>query len=192
MIAAVEATGSDQFERWAADARAREAADSRVRERWMRQQVREEATLAAVLLGYAERASAVVVTTTTGRRHHGLLAGVGDDFAALRTAGGHVVLIPLVAVAEIHGAGSTGPAGSGPAAAEGRPAPGLAVTLADLLSQASGQRPRLAIQAGDASVVGDLESVGIDVLTVTVEGSPPGLAYVRLASVSDISLFASG
>ena len=215
-----------EFERWAADARARDAADSRVRERWLRQQARDEATLAGILIGHAERGAVLVVATTGGRRHRGTVAGVGDDFVALRPATGHVVLVPMAAVGEIRVAGGetakpgepAGRAGGGAAqevgrartagedrgdrgdrgdggdgaAQEGRSGIGLAVTLADLLSQAAGHRTRLALHAGDLSVVGDLESVGADVLTLALDGAPPGVAYVRLASVSDISLFASG
>src|SRR3954449_10120436 len=47
------------LERWAADARAREAADARVRERWLRAQAAEEASLAGVLLALAERRGTV-------------------------------------------------------------------------------------------------------------------------------------
>jgi len=191
----VDAPGADQwqFERWAADARARDAADSRVRERWLRQQAREESTLAGILLRHAEKGEAVVVTTTAGRRHQGTVAGVGEDFVALRPATGHVVLVPMTAVAEVRVAGSAGTdISQGAAPPEGCSEVGLAVTLADLLNQAAGHRPRLALRAGEVSVVGDLESVGVDVLSLTLEGTAAGVAYVRLASVSDISLFASG
>ena len=56
-------------ERWAAEVRARDAADARVRERWLRRSAEEEAELAGVLLDLAERGVTAVVTTSSGRRH---------------------------------------------------------------------------------------------------------------------------
>src|SRR5215213_6343157 len=51
--------GAGDLERWAADARAREAADARVRERWLRAQAAEDASLAGVFLALAERRETV-------------------------------------------------------------------------------------------------------------------------------------
>ena len=58
--------GVEDLERWAADARARDAADSRVKERWLRAQAEEDATIAGVLLAMAERREMVVVATAAG------------------------------------------------------------------------------------------------------------------------------
>lgn len=196
--------GIEDLERWAADARARHAADSRVRERWLRAQAEEDASLDDVLLSLAEHEVAVVLTTVDGRRHYGQVGGVGVDFCALRAAGGATTLVALEVLAEVRavdpaGGRRRGPAassasGSGGAGGEGEGEGGrasLGVGLADVLAQAAGQRPRVSVQAGAASVSGDLRAVGSDVLTVRTDGAA-GAVYVRLASVSEVSFLASG
>ncbi len=96
----------EEIERWAAEARARDAVDARVRERWLRRQAEEEATFAGLLLDLAERQVGVVVTTTANRRHTGVVEAVGADFVALRVAGGRTVLVSLPSVAAV---GTGGP-----------------------------------------------------------------------------------
>ena len=176
--------GVEGLERWAADARAREAADARVRERWLRAQAEEEATLAGVLLALAERRAAVMLSTVPGRRHRGVVSGVGVDFAVLRGEGGTSTLVALGAIADVRVVdGGRGAHTTGAEAA-------LGVRLADVLAQAAGQRPRVAVQAGATAIVGDLRAVGSDVLTVRSDAA--GVVYVGLASVSEISFLASG
>jgi hypothetical protein len=186
--------GVEGLERWAADARAREAADARVRERWLRAQAEEETSLAGVLLALAEHGHSVVVTTVVARRHQGAVIGVGVDFAALQSSAGTTTLVALSAVADVRavedatrGRSTTGALATG--AGPGRGA--LGVRLADVLAQAAGQRPRISVQTGAASVVGDLRAVGSDVLTVRADGAA-GVIYVGLASMSEISFLASG
>ena len=179
----------DDLERWAAAARAQEAADERVRARWLRQAAEEDATFTGVLLDLAEGSLPVTLTTTTGHRHGGRLIAVGRDFVAVRTGTGLVVLVALAAVADVVAPGA---AGSRPASGEDRPQP-LEVTLADVLAQLSAARPRASLRAGEAVVSGDLVAVGSDVVTVAVGGShPPRLAYVRLDSVSEVTVFEAG
>lgn len=188
----------DDVELWAAEARARDAVDARVRERWLRRQAEDEATFAGVLLDVAERGAAVVVVTTGGHRLVGHVEVVGTDFAAVRTAGARTTLVTLTAVAAVR-LSRGGPGGRGgnrlaPAAdarLEGR-ARAVIVTVADVLAHAVAQRPRVQVQAGSGLVVGELRAVGTDVVSVHTDGDPPGLAYVRLASVSEISLLDSG
>src|SRR4051794_41889772 len=60
--------GIEDLERWAADARAREAAEARVRERWLRSQAEEGASLAGILLALAERREAGGLETVAGGR----------------------------------------------------------------------------------------------------------------------------
>jgi len=181
--------GLGDLERWAADARARDAADARVRERWLRAQAEEEASIAGVLVAIAEREETVVLTTVHGRRHRGRVVGVGLDFCAIGASGGATTLVVLGALAEVRGFDPAGrsrsPVGAGP----GRPS--LGVGLADVLAQAAGQRPRVAVQSGSASVTGDLHGVGHDLLRLQTDGAG-GLVYVRLASVSEVSFLASG
>jgi hypothetical protein len=156
-----------------------------VRERWLRAQAEEEASLAGVLLALAERGETVVLTTVTGRRHRGVVAGVGVDFAALRVPAGTTTLVALAGLCDVRlveGARLTTGDGGGRGA--------LGVRLIDVLAQAAGQRPRVAVQAGAASVVGDLRSVGSDVLTLRTDAG--ALVYVGLASMSEVSFLASG
>jgi hypothetical protein len=177
----------DDLERWAAGARAQEAAEARVRERWLRQAAEEEASFAGLLVDLAEDGRPVSVTTVTGRRHHGPVVAVGTDFVAVGGPEGRLVLVASAALAEVRAAGGTR---RPPAAGSGRDA--LGVTLAEVLAQAVANRPRVAVVLGDVLVVGQLRAVGTDVLTIRTDGEPAGLSYVTLASVSEVSLFDSG
>jgi hypothetical protein len=175
------------LERWAADARAREMADARVRERWLRAQAEEESSLAGVLLALAERRETVLLTTVAGRRHRGVVSGVGKDFAALATPAGPTTLVALAAVGDLRVVADGARARPATTGVDGR----LGVALLDVLAQAAGQRPRVSVQAGGATVVGDLRSVGSDVLTVRADGDA-GVVYVAAASLSEVSFLASG
>jgi hypothetical protein len=179
--------GVGDLERWAADARAREAADARVRERWLRAQAEEESSLAGVLLALAERQDTVVVTTVAGRRHRGVVAGVGVDFAALQAPAGNTTLVALIALGDVRVVGGN----RRTAATTGEGTVELGVRLGEVLAQAAGQRPRISVQTGAAAVVGDLRAVGGDVITVRADGEA-GAVYVPLASISEISFLASG
>jgi hypothetical protein len=177
-------------ERWAAEARARDAADARVRERWLRQSAEEDADLAGVLLDLAERAATAVVTTSSGRRHPGRVAAVGADFMAVRTDADRTTLVALAAIASVLVSGPGRATGSrGEERTEGR---SVAVTMADVLAHAVDRRPRVHVHCDAATVAGELRSVGTDVVTLRTDGDPSGLAYVSLASVSEISLLDSG
>jgi hypothetical protein len=122
---------------------------------------------------------------------------VGVDFVALEGPGGSIVLVALAGLGDVRpaedgsprraGAATTGATSGGDRAGRGA----LGVRLAEVLAQAVGQRPRILLHAGAASVVGDLVAVGHDVLTVRPDGSAAAV-YVGLASVSEISFLASG
>jgi hypothetical protein len=195
--------GAGDLERWAADARAREAADARVRERWLRAQASEEASLAGVLLALAERRETVVVTTSTGRRHRGVVTGVGVDFVVVEVPAGTSTLVVLAAVGDVRVAAEDGgPAsrvattGASSSDRAGTSDDGLATTtlgvrLGDVLAQAAGQRPRVTVHAGTTSVVGELRAMGGDVLTLRTDGDARAV-YVPLASLSEVSFLASG
>ncbi|HEX3620873.1 MAG TPA: hypothetical protein VHT97_01000 [Acidimicrobiales bacterium] len=183
----------DGLERWAADARAREAAGARVRERWLRAQAADAASVAGLLLALAERRETVLVTTTAGPAHRGAATGVGLDFVALETPSGTTTLVTLASVAwvrVVEAARRPGVAAVGDAGDEQDRA-ALGVRLGDVLSQAAGQRPRVSVLCGTASIVGDLRAVGDDVVTIRADGAA-GLAYVSLASLSAVSFLASG
>jgi hypothetical protein len=193
----------DGLERWAADARAGEAAGARVRERWLRAQAEEGASLAGLLLALAERREVVLLITTAALAHRGAVTGVGEDFVALEVPAGTTTLVALAAVASVravegarrfstpatgHGRADDDAGGGG---GRGGGGPSLGVHLGDVLAQAAGQRPRISVQAGTTSVVGDLRAVGADVLTLRADGAA-GLVYVSLASLSAVSFLASG
>lgn len=177
------------LERWAADSRARDAADARVRQRWLRAQAEEDASLADVLVALAEQEEAVVLTTVHGRRHQGVVGGVGVDFCGISGPGGATTLVALDALAEVRAVGHSGRTAAATGGGHGRAA--LGVRLADVLAQAAGQRPRVSVRMGAASAAGDLRAVGSDVMTLRADGAA-GAVYVALASVSEVSFLASG
>jgi hypothetical protein len=187
----------DDVERWAAAARATDAADGRVRERGLRRQAQEEAAFVGTLLDLVERGRSVVVVTAGGRQLVGRLEALGADFVALRT-GGRTTLVALDAVGAVRPVRpepGTAQGGWATPAAEGRaggPPAASTTRVADVLAHAVERRPRIQVHVGPVPVVGELRSVGTDVISVEVDGDPPALTYVRLASVSEISLLDSG
>jgi hypothetical protein len=188
--------------RWTADSRASEAAGARSRERWLRRQAAEEATLPGVALDLAERGDAVVLKTTTGRAHRGRLVAVGRDVWVLRSdpsggtggpggmAGATFVATDAVASLRAQPGGSGKPS---PEAAGARPTP-LAASMADILTELAVEHPRVrVIVLGEPeAMVGQLRSVGVDVVTLRLAGEPPTTIYVRLGSVSELSVLGSG
>jgi len=190
----------DDVERWAAEARVRDAVDARQRERWLRRQAEDEAAFASVLIGLAERRVAVIATTTGGRHHVGRIEAVGADFAAMETTGGRITLVSLAAVAALRVADAAegrrhrDHRRSEPAA-DARPDDGartIDVVMSDVIGHAVERRPRVLVFAGAARLGGELRAVGADVVTLHTDGEPPGLLYVRLASVSEFSFLDSG
>ena len=202
-----DAAALERLERWTAELRAREAADARVRERWLRTQAQEDASLAQVLAGLAERRAEVAVTTTAGHQATGTLVAIGADFVALVGAAGRTTLVPMRALLWAREA-SGGRAGASAMTLGPDPSPveagyalgagggaggGSGASLVDVLSHAAANRPRLTLHAQGATLAGELRSVGVDFLAVdTTSSGREGLAYVRLESLSEISLFASG
>lgn len=192
----------DGLERWAAEARAREAADARARERWLRTQAEEDARLRQVLQGLAERGTTVTAATAAGRHLTGRLLRVGDDFVLLEGPGGRKNVIALAALAwcrTVRAGGRRPEPAVGP---DPDPEPGghtaadtagdAAAALVDVLAQAAERRPQLLVHAAGAAVSGELRAVGVDLLVLMTADDPPALVYVRLPSVSDISFLDSG
>ncbi len=178
----------DDLERWAAEARARDAAEGRVRERHLRQAAGQDAGFVGVLLDLAEQAGSVIVTTVRGTTFAGRVVAVGDDFAGLRTSAGRVVLIAFPGIADV----SPAPGHRGAPAAGFRSTQSLDVTLGDMLASAAAARCRMSIRCGERVVNGELRSVGRDVITLLAAGPPPRPSYVVLKSVSDASFLDSG
>jgi len=168
--------------KWAAEARIDEAAQQRIRERWLRQQAAEEATMAGILVDLAERDRPVLLRTVAGRTHRGLLAAVAVDFCAIRTAQDVDVLITFDGVSSLH----TQP---GDAPTTGARALTLDLMLHEALAELALDRPRvLVLCRGDQEgIAGELRSVGRDVLTLRLDGRPAPLAYVPLTSVVEVA-----
>ncbi len=167
-----------------ADAVAEEAARERSQERTLHEIAESEATLAGLLLDRSERRSPVVVRTTGGRAHRGQVLAVGRDFVVLRDRPRPPVMVALDAVAAVR----PEPEDRSAAATGGRAAP-LNVSLAALLARLSGDRPRVLVAAaGDEPVAGQLRSVGLDVLTLRLDGDHRLSVHVALAALAEITL----
>jgi len=174
----------DDLARWTADTRTDDAARSRTRERWLRQQATEGARFAGVALDLAERGVAVSVTTTTGRTFHGHIVGVAADFLVVRHDGGTSTFLALPALATIRPeAGSR----AGDAASE-RTSP-VDTVLADVVTALAADRPRVRVAVGGGqALVGELRTAGGDVATLRLDADPPAIIYLHLASVRELTL----
>jgi hypothetical protein len=171
--------------RLAGEEGARRAAEERSRERWLRQQAREETSLWSVLRVAAEHEAEVGVRTTSGRSHLAAVHGLGADFCTLLAAHGHAVYVRLDAITAV----SVTRRLALPAVGDERDDPD-ATRLLELLGDLAHERPRVAVATvGDPErVVGDLEVVGRDVLAVRTEGAARSLVYVPAAAVTEVAL----
>lgn len=177
----------DEFERWAADVRAREAADGRIRERTLRQAAEEDASFAGTLLDLAEQAGTVAITTVKDVTHAGPIVAVGADFVGVRTLGDRVVLITFATIADVS------PTVTMRATTLGeRGAALLEVSLAEMLTSAAAVRSKVGMRCGDRVLSGELYALGTDVATVMSPGPPTRTSYVVLSSISEVSFLASG
>lgn len=174
--------------RWAAQQRATQSVRDRQRERWLRQQQSEAATLIGVLVDLAEQRSAV--TVAVGRRRlAGRLVGVGADLCVLEEAGGSS-LVRLGALEGIWpGKPETGRAGEArPAVAGGvaggdrTPVSGLRFPEA-LSALAAELAPVRILLTGGEYVNGDLVGVGLDVVTVSMSASCANV-YLPAAAIA--------
>ena len=171
-----------ELEAWAADARVHEAAAARARERWLRQQAEESATLLGQLIDLAERNITVVVSTRSGRRHRGHVVAVGTDFVALRSEATQV-LVAIDAIATVRTLPEV-------RAVIGDRVVAVSLELIDVLLGLAADRPRVVIGAADAdAVAGELRSVGTDVVTVRCDGPQPApVAYIPIGSITEVTL----
>lgn len=180
----VEALLAD-LARWSADTRVDDAARSRIRERWLRQQAEEDARFAGLALDLAEAGAAVSLRLADGRTVHGRIATVARDFCVLRHEGGTATFVAFSAIATV------------------RPEPGFRVgraasersaavdaRLGDVLAGLAGDRPRvrMVVDGGGESLAGELRSVGADVATLRLDGEPGATVYVRLDAVREVTL----
>jgi hypothetical protein len=173
------------LDRWAAERRTDDAAAARARERSLRQQAAESATLAGLLVDVAERRAAVLVRMTNGGSHRGTAVLVGLDFVAVAGEGPALLtLLALHAVASVRVSdGATG-------AAETDRGPGD-LDIGTVLAAVAPERPRVRVGLGTEQVAGELIGAGLDVLTVRADGEPASVVYVPLASVTEVSLLES-
>jgi hypothetical protein len=149
-----------------------------------------------------ERGAVVVLRTTSGWTHRARLVAVARDFWMLEPEGscetnGSIALagVTLVATEAVASLRAQPAEGAEPAMEEsgGRSAP-LAVSMAQALSDLAAERPRVrfVVSGEPEPIVGELRSVGVDVATLRVEGVAPTTVYVRLGSVTEVSVLGSG
>lgn len=165
-----------------ADLRVDEAVRSRARTAWLERQAAEEATFTGVLSDLAEGGRPVEIDTRAGHRHRGPIVVVGSDFCAVRPPT-QLVVVRFDAVVAVHpsthGAAPTGDRVVAPA-----------TPFARALAAWQDTGARLRIDVGDAWVVGEIGSVGRDVLTLRTDDG--GAVYVPLASLDEVSVLESG
>ena len=168
--------------------------------------------MVGVLLDLAEGPEELTIRMASGRLLRGWVHLVALDAVALRTAAG-LSLLRLDAIAWVrrvpdsrpdtpaagpthprratvgstrsHSA-TTEPAGDRPAA---RP-----VSFVALVAGLAADRPRvsLAVTGENTLLTGELRSVGLDVVTVRLDGAPPVTGYFFASQVSELTVFASG
>jgi len=179
--------GDDQITAHVDELLADQAARERTRQRWLQQQALESAQLSGVLLAMAESAATVTLLTVAGHQHQGTLTDVTADHCRIITVQGSVVLLRLSAVSVVTPDRSLRAA----AAADDRPAP-AGPRFAEALSDRAGERPEVTVRTVGRPdpVVGRLLAVGSDVMTLQVD-ERRRLAYVSLASVTDVSFLAA-
>ncbi|HEX2038162.1 MAG TPA: hypothetical protein VHF47_00355 [Acidimicrobiales bacterium] len=171
----------DETDRLLADLAAWDAARARQDEAWLRRQAEEEARFTGVALDLAEQADTVTVLSTTGRRHHGRIVAVAEDFLAMRTAGSAPVLLPYTAVAAVR------PSPGGTTTGSSR-APLLGMRFVHALAGMAAERPRIAVVVhGGESTSGELQSVGVDVLTLRLEGAV--VVHMRVDAIAEVTVF---
>lgn len=184
--AGLDAESLQEIDRWVAELRSEDAIRSRTRTTWLRRQAQEASTFPGVLTDLAQIGRPVLLHLRSGRRHRGRLRLVGVDFCALRSVQGTDLLIGYAAIAGVRvQPGDSEVVGDRPV----RPR----ATLHDALSalDRSGRRAMVVAGVDGESLAGCLEAVGRDVATLRLDGTG-GLAYVRLASVAEVSVEESG
>jgi len=167
------------LEAWLATATADSGVDGRRRERWLRVQAEEEATMVGVLADLAERIQPVAVATRAGHRHRGQLRLVGSDFVVLVTEQRTTVIVRLEAIAHVR----TAP---GAPAITGDRTLRLEVRWADALRVLAAERPTVqAVPSGGEPCRGELRGVGTDVLMLRLP-SDRSRIYLPLAAVDEV------
>jgi len=177
--------GGDGFaralERWAGEALVDEAARQRARQRWLRAQAEEEASLVGTLLDLAERGRSVGLDVGA-ERVRGRIVGVGVDFVALRSDRDQHVLVRTAALDVVR-------AEPGSPAVVGDRTAVVDVDLAGVLSPLAAERPEVLVRTRSGTVVrGELASAGTDVVRLRIAGDPPAPAWVPTGAVDVVVL----
>lgn len=164
------------LERWAADAMVDEAARQRTRQRWLRVQAEEEASVLGTLVDLAERARPVVLDIGQ-QRIRGAVVGIGADFLAVRSDRGQDVLVRTAAVEMVR-------AEPGERAVVGDRAVLVEVALAAVVGPLAAERPDVVVRTRSGQVVrGELRSAGTDVVRLRADGDPPAPVWVPLEAI---------
>jgi hypothetical protein len=102
-----------------------------------------------------------------------------------------VTLVATEAIASLRTQPADGPESLPESGARGVP---LAVSMAEVLTDlaSEGLRVSVAVLGESEAIVGQLRSVGADVATIRVAGVSPTTVYVRLGSVTEVSVLGSG
>lgn len=176
-----------RLDSWLDELRSDAAVQTRRREQWLRRQAAEDATVAGVLVDYAEHGSVLAVTTRSGNRHVGRVRGAGALLVTLDVTGARVVI--EVDEIDTFRALSTGERHA--LAPTGHRSRTETTTMSEVLAQAADERPEVTLITRSGEVVsGTLMAVGRDVVMLR----PPAesaLVYLPLASVSEALLPAS-
>jgi len=175
------------------EAHAEDARRSRVRERHLLASAAAEATLVGTLLDLAEQDLDVVIRTTTGNTATGRIVLVARDAVAVELAG-RPTFAPLGALSTVKLAPGQRRERATRAEPTGRRPAARQITLAALVAELAGDRPRVRTHvAGEPSpLIGSLMSAGTDLLTIRLDGEPAVLAHVALGQLSLLTVLASG
>lgn len=184
------------FDHWLATLRATGDMDDRQRTRWLTQQAFEESTLGGVLADLAEQGQPVSIRSSGSRRHTGIVRVVGSDYCALTTNTDTNMLVDYRAIRSIRSLPRADRISGDRAFTRQTPAPPTAApqtTLRHALSELANIKARIAVRthATDDVVSGELHSVGIDIMTIRLDGTGDW-AYVPLAAVEEVSVVESG
>jgi len=141
----------------------------------------------------AERDDDIVVRTQAGRTLQGGIVVVGADMIAIRAGSGQVTYVPARAISSVRRR-SREVRHRGAAVPDGSRHPPVTTTFAVTVAALALERPRvaLAVTGEPALLNGELRSAGVDLVTVQLDGDPPVLAYLALASLSEVVILASG
>lgn len=175
-----------QWERLLDEAKSDALAQARVRERSLRRQASDSATLVGTMVDLAESGIALSVSLLGGRRHDGVAVGVGHDVLVLLDRGEHVA-VRLGAVTLVRPS-----PGAGADLASGDRAAALDLGFVELLARTVDDQPEIGVSlvTGDA-LAGSLVAVGGDLLTLRLAPGADGVAYCSAGAVSSVR-FRSG